>query len=287
MLWQNNFLVFSVIISVLIALLIFRLWDALVSRLNVNSFLGETEDDRKWLERMSIAVDWFSFNQNEMNKKLISAGIYSTWVARRYYLIKIIPFTMSLIVIVISFLKGYASLQLMIVSISVVAITFLIAPDIYVDALGKKRIRRISGRLPFLLDLMTMCVHTGMTIEATLEHLAKELVTVDRDLAYVVMKTVERARVIGIEKAIKEFYETVPTSEAQSFVMTLSQSLQYGSSVGPVLANLSAEIREINMMELEEKIGKLGAKMSIPLIIFIMVPIVVLIAAPGIMRMLG
>ncbi|MRE06973.1 type II secretion system F family protein, partial [Vibrio parahaemolyticus] len=45
--------------------------------------------------------------------------------------------------------------------------------------------------------------------------------------------------------------------------------------------------KAINMLELEEKIGKMGAKMSIPMIAFIMIPIVVLIAAPGIMRMLG
>lgn len=54
---------------------------------------------------------------------------------------------------------------------------------------------------------------------------------------------------------------------------------------GSVLATLATDIREINMMDLEEKIGKMGAKMSIPLITFIMVPIVVLIAAPGILRM--
>ncbi|MCW0471144.1 hypothetical protein OH492_29490 [Vibrio chagasii] len=59
-----------------------------------------------------------------------------------------------------------------------------------------------------------------------------------------------------------------------------------GSSVGPGwqrLANL--DIRELNMMDLEERI-KDGGKMSIPLIAFIMVPIAVLIAAPGILRML-
>lgn len=78
----------------------------------------------------------------------------------------------------------------------------------------------------------------------------------------------------------------VPSSEAQSFVMTLVQSLQFGSSVGQVLGTLATDIRQINMMELEEKIGKLGAKMSIPMIVFIMVPIIILIIAPGIMRML-
>lgn len=79
---------------------------------------------------------------------------------------------------------------------------------------------------------MNVCVHTGMTIESTLEFLSNEIATVDENLAFVLRRTTERARVVGLEKALAEFYDIVPTTEAQSFVMTLTQSLQYGSSVG-------------------------------------------------------
>ncbi|MEC8483612.1 MAG: type II secretion system F family protein, partial [Pseudomonadota bacterium] len=51
--------------------------------------------------------------------------------------------------------------------------------------------------------------------------------------------------------------------------------------------NLSSEIRAVQMLSIEEKIGKLAAKMSVPLILFIMFPIVILIAAPGVMRMIN
>ncbi|HDR1493492.1 TPA: type II secretion system F family protein, partial [Pasteurella multocida] len=45
-----------------------------------------------------------------------------------------------------------------------------------------------------------------------------------------------------------------------------------------------ADIREIQLLIIEEKLGTLSAKMSIPLILFIMFPIIILILAPGIMR---
>ena len=133
---------------------------------------------------------------------------------------------------------------------------------------------------------MNVCVHTGMTIESSLEYLAKELQMVDRQLARVVLITVERAKLVGLDKSLQEFYDLVPTSESQSMVMTLVQSLQFGSSVGSILSNLSKDIRELNMMDVEEKIGKMGAKMSIPLIVFIMIPMLILIAAPKVMRMM-
>ncbi len=148
-----------------------------------------------------------------------------------------------------------------------------------------KDVHEYKVKLPFLIDLMNVCVQTGMTIEACLEYLAFELRTVDHHLAYVVKKTVERSKLVGLEKALNGFYDLVPTSEALSFVMTMTQSLKYGSSIGSVLTTLASDIREMNMMDLVGKIGKMGAKMSIPLIVFIMVPIIILIAALGIMRM--
>ncbi|MGF1798873.1 type II secretion system F family protein, partial [Photobacterium swingsii] len=186
-----------------------------------------------------------------------------------------------------TYLRGTIDITTAVIYVSLTVIFILIGPDAYISMRGKKITKKISGRLPFLLDLMNVCVHTGMTIESSLDYLSKEISTVDENLGYVVFKTVERSKVVGIEKAIDEFHQLVPTSEAQSFAMTLKQSLQYGSSVGPVLSSLASDIREINIMELEEKIGKLGAKMSIPLIVFIMIPIVVLIAAPGVLRMIS
>ncbi len=73
----------------------------------------------------------------------------------------------------------------------------------------------------------------------------------------------------------------------RSFVMTLKQSLRYGSSIYGILTTLAADIRMVNMLQAEEKIGKLAAKMSVPLILFIMLPIVFVIVAPGIMRLTG
>ena len=92
---------------------------------------------------------------------------------------------------------------------------------------------------------------------------------------------------MGLEQALDEMFDRVPSNEMRSFVMTLKQSIQYGSSIYEVLTNLSSEIRAVQMLSIEEKIGKLAAKMSVPLILFIMFPIVILIAAPGVMRMIN
>lgn len=281
MLWA-----FAFLFSMLIAGGVLKAWDNTRANIATRKIIGSTREERKRIDLIKVALSQVSFNKEETRKKLVAAGFYSDYLADVYYLIKIIPFTVCLALIGFDYFQGQTEVAFSLLYLLGALCLFIIGPDAFVTSRGKANIKHISSRLPFLLDLMNVCVHTGMTIESSLDYLSKELATVDRNLAYVVRVTVERSRLVGLEKALEEFYDLVPTSESQSFVMTLVQSLQFGSSIGPVLATLATDIRELNMMDLEERIGKMGAKMSIPLIAFIMIPIVVLIAAPGILRML-
>ncbi|EGR7967167.1 type II secretion system F family protein [Vibrio vulnificus] len=280
------FIFVALIISVVVAIFALKIWDETRAEISVRKIIGSTKEQQKRDDLFLSFFKRFSFNKEETKKKLVAAGIYSDFIAQTYYLFKIIPLFLTIGGGLLAVSQEVIDLNEMILIGAFALILFVAGPDLYLSSRTNSITRHVSSRLPFLLDLMNVCVHTGMTIEATLEYLAKELQTVDKYLAFTVNVTVQRSKVIGIEKALEEFYEMVPSSEAQSFVMTLVQSLQFGSSVGQVLGTLATDIRQINMMELEEKIGKLGAKMSIPMIVFIMVPIIILIIAPGIMRML-
>ncbi|WP_046028596.1 type II secretion system F family protein [Vibrio vulnificus] len=280
------FILVALIVSVVVAIFTLKMWDETRVEISVRKIIGSTKEQQKRDDVFLSFFKRFSFNKDETKKKLVAAGIYSDFIAQTYYLFKIVPLLLTIGGGLLAVSQELIDFNEMMLIGAFALIIFVVGPDLYLSSRTNSITRHISSRLPFLLDLMNVCVHTGMTIEATLEYLAKELQTVDKYLAFTVNVTVQKSKVIGIEKALEEFYEMVPSSEAQSFVMTLVQSLKFGSSVGQVLGTLATDIRQINMMELEEKIGKLGAKMSIPMIIFIMVPIIILIVAPGIMRML-
>ncbi|HDY7979595.1 type II secretion system F family protein [Vibrio vulnificus] len=279
------FILVALVISIVLAVFALKMWDETRAEMAVRKIIGSTKEQQKRDDLFLSFFKRFSFNKEETKKKLVAAGIYSDFIAQTYYLFKIVPLFLTIGGGLLAVSQEVIDLNEMILIGAFALIIFVAGPDMYISSRANRITQHISSRLPFLLDLMNVCVHTGMTIEATLEYLAKELQTVDKYLAFTVNVTVQRSKVIGIEKALEEFYEMVPSSEAQSFVMTLVQSLQFGSSVGQVLGTLATDIRQINMMDLEEKIGKLGAKMSIPMIVFIMLPIIILIIAPGIMRM--
>lgn len=184
----------------------------------------------------------------------------------------------------IEILNFSTSTLLIIVLLVVVAVILL--PDRLKKGAIKSGIKRISNDLPFIIDMMAVCIQSGMTVEKSLRYLADNTSDINRDIAALLDRTMLKAEVSGIGAALDLLYEEVPCIEIRMFCSTLQQSIKYGSSMYEQLLELSKEIRELQLLQAEEKISSLSAKMTIPMIIFIMLPILAMVAGPGILRML-
>lgn len=167
----------------------------------------------------------------------------------------------------------------------VVALVILI-PGILINAILKSKIKNIMNDLAGFIDLVAVNVQTGATIEASLKQVAMDFKKLNPDLTYVLLRIIRKAEITSMHAALQDLAISLPTKEIRMFCTVMQQSLNFGSSIYPQLTQLSADIREMQLLVLEEKLGTLSAKMSIPLIIFIMFPIVILILAPGAMRVL-
>ncbi len=248
----------------------------------------DSQQEKAWMLALGKYVTGlFSTSESDIGDKFIAAGFYDTRYAHLLMPVKYGVMILGLAAIAMAGVSmGYPLLKLLPIMGGWLVVSILL-PDMYLAQRTRYLRRKLSGQLPYLLDLMGVCVQTGMTIEAAMSYLTQEMISFDRDLAYMLKRTTERAQIVGMEKALDELYKRVPTTEIRSFVMTLNQSLQYGSSIYSVLTTLAVDIRQVQMLGMEEKIGKLSAKMSVPLILFIMIPIVILIAAPGVMRLMN
>lgn len=229
----------------------------------------------------------FTSTEEEINKKFLDAGL-ETFKYKSYYMhFKYSVFVLGAIVIGLMGTSSGIETSKLLVAILVWLTVCIVLPDSYLGYRKKALIQKTSSQLPYLLDLLAICVQTGMTLEAAISYLAIEMKSFDKNLAKLLAKMSERSSVVGLDRALDELYSRIPSPEMRSFVMTLKQSLRYGSSIYGILTTLAADIRMVNMLQAEEKIGKLAAKMSVPLILFIMLPIVFVIVAPGIMRLTG
>ncbi|ACA84906.1 type II secretion system F family protein [Shewanella woodyi] len=234
------------------------------------------------LEKLSkLVVRVGQEKREELEQQFIEAGFYDTRFARFYVPAKIGLALVIILLIVISDMT--LSNKVMIGAVAMVMT--LIVPDSILAMRKKMLVKKTSRQLPYMLDMMSVCVQTGMTVEAALAYLAEELKAFDKDLCFHIKKTADTSRITGLEKALLELSERIPTPEVRSFSLTLIQNIQYGTSIANVLADLAEDMRQMQVLAMEESIGKLAAKMSVPLILFIMFPIVVLILAPGFMQL--
>lgn len=220
-------------------------------------------------------------NQSELEQQFIDAGFYNRKWAKYFH-----PLKLLLVVIAgITIFSLPILLKDKILAGSIALIVLLIMPDMLLNLRKKAIIYKVSNQLPYMLDMMSVCIQTGMTMEAALGYLSVELKSFDKFLCYYIKKTSDTAKIKGLEKALNDLSEQVPTPEVRSFALTLIQNLQYGTSIANVLSDLAEDMRKSQVLSIEEKIGKLAAQMSVPLILFIMFPIVILILAPGMMQM--
>ncbi|GLR73388.1 type II secretion system F family protein [Aliivibrio sifiae] len=281
---------FLIIITSGLSLLFWLLYQIVLQKKVLRKLLVDNDVfDRT--ENMADKVEKFlpssvSTNADDIERKFYSAGFYQFKWAHIYMPAKYTAVLLGFGAIYWSLGDNTDQKQL-IAFMCIWLVICISVPDAILNFRIKSLQEKLSGQLPYLLDLLAMCVHTGMTIESSMAYLAKEMRGFDKDLAYMVSRTNDRARIVGLSVALDELYIKVPTNEMRSFVMTLKQSLHYGSSIYGILNTLAADIRNVRLLSLEEKVGKLAAKMSVPLILFIMIPVVILIAAPGIMRMMS
>ncbi|MEZ9578410.1 type II secretion system F family protein [Vibrio sp. 10N.261.55.C5] len=273
---------FILLISVVLGLyLIMNMLVGLKKEKRIEMLLSTTHKIHRTSRINSFIVKFGKEHRGELEQKIRDAGIHSHQLAIYYFPFKVLFFCVLLFFVWIMDIAIETKFILAVISL----ITAVLLPDLILSLKQKAVVRKISINLPYLLDMMSVCVQTGMTIEASFAYLSKELENFDRDLCYQIKKTSDFGKIQGIDKALYNLSERVPSPEMSSFVLTIIQNIQYGSSISMILSDLAEDMRKMQLLTVEEKMGKLSAKMSIPLILLIMMPIVVLILAPGFVQM--
>lgn len=200
--------------------------------------------------------------------------------------IKVKLSVIGLIFALIYLFNMHEEMSILIVYFVLAAIAIILLPGMLTSSMLKSKIKSIMVDLPSFIDLVAVSVQTGSGIDGGLRQVSADFKRLNPSLTYVMTRIMRKAELSGLSSALRDLAVALPTKEIKMFCTVLQQSLNFGSSVYDQLIILSADIREIQLLEIEEKLGTLAAKMSVPLILLIMFPIVFLILAPGAMRVL-
>jgi tight adherence protein C len=151
-------------------------------------------------------------------------------------------------------------------------------PNFHLSSRAKKLQQENRAGFPDVMDLMIVAAEAGLTMEASIERIAKEIQrtypTLSRQLT---LAAIEIRAGRPLDQALRAFGERLGLDEVQGFATMIQQSKELGTSIADALRVYSEEMRHKRMMMAEEKAYALPAKLSIPVTAFIL-PIVIGIA---------
>ena len=161
-------------------------------------------------------------------------------------------------------------------------------PDIWVTNRTQARRDSIMRAFPDALDLMLICVESGMSIEAAFNRVAQEVGTQSVELAEELgLTTAELSYLPDRRVAFQNLAERCGHSGVKAVAAALIQSEKYGTPVGQALRVTAAENREMRMSDAERKAAALPAKLTVPMIVFFLPCLFVVILGPAALKIMG
>ncbi|QLL12048.1 type II secretion system F family protein [Pseudomonas chlororaphis] len=142
-----------------------------------------------------------------------------------------------------------------------------LVPAIYVDSRRNARMTRLLVAFPDALDLMVVCVESGLALPQAIERVSEEIAVSQPDLAMELALVNSEIRAgIPSTEALKHLAERTGLEDIRGLVSLLAQSIRFGTSVGTTLRIYAEEFRDRRTQQAEEKAAKIGTKLVFPLI---------------------
>ena len=173
--------------------------------------------------------------------------------------------------------------QMRIVATAIGLVFGFYLPNIILKNLKTRRQDSIKRAWSDALDLLLICVESGMAIEPAMQRVAREIGSGSVALAEELTLTVaELSYLQDRRKAFENLGKRTGLPTVKSVVTSLIQSERYGTPLGTALRVLAQENRDARMQEAERKAAALPPKLTVPMILFFLPVIFVIILGPSV-----
>ena len=160
-----------------------------------------------------------------------------------------------------------------------------LAPGFYLNR--RIAVRQVEHRagFPDFMDLLVVCAEAGLSMEAALDRVGRELSVSYPSLAANIYMTVLELRAgRTLSEALENLGDRLGLKEARSFATLLQQSEELGASLTDALRVYSDDMRHQRLSRAEEKAYSLPAKLSVPLTLCVFPVVVLVIMLPVYVR---
>ncbi|KDB08368.1 Type II secretion system F domain-containing protein [Burkholderia sp. lig30] len=171
------------------------------------------------------------------------------------------------------------------------AAAFVIGMMLPEHALGivvSRRQKTIAAYLPDALDLLVICTNAGNSLVVAIKRVSAEMQSICPPLSDEFSVAADEMQ-FGADSAgaLNAMAARIGLPSMRALVTTLVQSQQYGTPITQSLRVLSRTERSTQIIALEEKAAKLAAKMTLPMMLFVMPTVALIAAGPAVIRLIA
>jgi len=164
----------------------------------------------------------------------------------------------------------------------------MLSPNLFLKNKIQRRQLSIKRAFPDALDLLLICVESGMSIEAAFRKVSEEVGSQSIPLAEeLTLTTAELSYLPNRRQAYENLAQRIGLEGVRSVCLALQQSERYGTPLGATMRVLAQENRDMRMSEAEKRAAALPPKLTVPMILFFLPVLFIVILGPAAIRVMA
>jgi tight adherence protein C len=220
--------------------------------------------------------------------KLAQAGFRGPRPVTTFYFFRfVMPFVFAAVVAFYLYIIngfGLQPIQKLCACVAFLALGYY-APNVYISNIAQKRRESIVAAFPDALDLLLICVESGMSIEAAIQKVGAEVGASSMELAEELsLLTAELSYLPDRRLAYEGLARRTNHPGIKSVATAMIQAERYGTPLGTALRVMAKENRELRLSAAEKKAAALPAQLTVPMIMFFLPVLFMVILGPAIIK---
>lgn len=298
---QLIFLLIVLCVVSVLAWLGLELFAPLALRERLRRFLGNAEQSKLdagggWVERVAsaakpltkLSVPEEGWEISSLRTRFMNAGWRNPSAPVLYFASKTalaLALPALAVPLTVVYSNALAGWRLMAVLLTAAALGYYL-PNFILERVVQRRRREIFETIPDALDLLTVCVEAGLSLERALVKVAAEIHIKSAVLAQELQLILMEMRAgFSKEKALRNFALRSGVEDVDTLVAMLIQSERFGTSVGDALRVQSDSLRYKRRIVAEERAARIGLKLLFPLIFCIFPMLLMVLLGPAMIQL--
>lgn len=291
--WLFLLIVFTIVCGLVwLGILLFA---PVALRARLARFMGRKEEakpENGWTDRVAraaqpltrLSVPEDGWEKSPMRTRFINAGWHNRSAPTLYFasktvLVLLLPAIVGIVLAVRPIISDNTQILFLLL---LAASCGYYLPNVVLGRLIELRKREVFESIPDALDLLTVCVEAGLSLERAMVKVAAEIhiksLVLAQELQLVMM---EMRTGFSKEKSLRNFALRVGLDDVDVLVAMLIQSERFGTSIADALRVHAENLRNKRRVLAEEKAAKIGLKLLFPLIFCIFPTLLMVLLGPA------